>query len=136
MSTDLQSAPEPSMASLAGGIVSDAQALIKQELALAKREIIDELTKAKQAAGFLGVGIVTASLGGLLVALMLVHLLHWATSEELPLWSCYGIVAAVLVILGTGLFLFGKRRVSDVHLTPEQTIATMKDNVQWFKNQT
>ena len=46
----ISDAPEPSMASLVGGIVNDAQALIKQELALAKREVTDELNKAKEAA--------------------------------------------------------------------------------------
>ena len=136
MAYDLPDAPEPSMASLLGGIVNDAQALIKQELALAKREVTDDLNKAKQAAISLGIGIGIAALGGLLLVFMLVYLLHWASSERLPLWGCYGIVGATQVILGSGVFFFGKKRAGALHLMPEQTIAAMKDNVAWIKNQT
>jgi hypothetical protein len=133
---DLSDTPEPSMASLAGGIVHDAQALIQQELALAKREVTEELIKAKEAAISLGIGIGIAALGGVLLVFMLVYLLHAAASEHLPLWGCYGLVGAALVILGGSLFAFGKKRAGAVHLLPEQTLATMKDNVAWIKNQT
>ena len=59
---------------------------------------------------------------GLLLVFMLVYLLHWTSSERLPLWRCYGIVGAALMILAGVLFFFGKRRAAAVHLMPEQTI--------------
>jgi hypothetical protein len=136
MAHDLAEASEPSMASLVGGIINDAQALIKQELALAKREVTDELNKAKDAVISLAVGIGTAALGGLLMCFMLVYLLHWASSERLPLWGSYGIVGAALIILGGSLFFVGKRRAGNVHLISKQTLAMMKDNVAWIKNKT
>jgi hypothetical protein len=135
MANDLLSATEPSMASLVGGIVHDAQTLIQQEMALAKREVTDELHKARDAAIALGIGIGIAAVGGLLLGFMLVHLLQWASSERLALWGCYGVVGAVLMIVGGGLFFLGKKRAGAVHLMPEQTMATMKDNVAWIKNQ-
>jgi hypothetical protein len=124
------------MAALVGGIVNDAQALIKQELALARREVTDELHKVKEAAVLLGVAIGLAAFGGLLLVLMLVYLLHWTSSERLPLWGCYGIVGAALMVLSGGLLFFARRRAGDVHLMPEQSIATMKDNVSWIKKLT
>jgi hypothetical protein len=136
MASFLPDAPESSMASLASGIVTDAQALFKQELALAKREFADALHKAEQAAISLAIGIGIAALGGMLLVFMLVHLLHWASSDRLPLWSCFAIVGATMVILGGSLFYLGKKKAGDVHLMPEQTIASMKDNVEWIKNQT
>jgi hypothetical protein len=123
------------MASLVGGIVNDAQTLIKQEMALAKREVTDELHKARDAAIALGIGIGLTVVGGLLLSLMLVYLLQWASSERLTLWACYGIVGAALMVVGGGLLFLGKRRAGAVHLMPEQTMATMKDNVEWIKNQ-
>jgi hypothetical protein len=48
MAHDLPDAPVPSMTSLLGGIVNDVQTLMKQELALAKREVAEELNKAKR----------------------------------------------------------------------------------------
>jgi hypothetical protein len=136
MTNHLPDAPEPTIVSLVGGIVNDVRALLKQELALAKREVTDELNKAKGVVILLGIGIGSAAVGGLLLVFMLVYLLHWASSERLPLWGCYGIVGAALMILAGGLLFFGKRRAGAVHLMPEQTIATMKDNVSWIKNQT
>ena len=135
MANDLRGASEPSMASLMGGIVHDAQTLIKQEMALAKREVTDELHKARDAAIALGIGIGLTAVGGLLLSLMLVYLLQWASSERLTLWACYGIVGAALMVVGGGLLFLGKRRAGAVHLMPEQTMATMKDNVEWIKNQ-
>ena len=135
MANDLRGATEPSMASLVGGIVNDAQTLIKQEMALAKREVSDELHKARDAAIALGIGIGLTAVGTVLLSLMLVYLLQWASSERLTLWACYGIVGAALTIVGGGLLFLGKRRAGAVHLMPEQTMATMKDNVEWIKNQ-
>lgn len=130
---DLADAADPTMASLVGGIVNDAQTLVKQELALAKREVTDEIHKAKQAAVPLGIGIGIAALGSLLVVFMLVYLLY--ASSSVPLWGCYGIVGVPLLILGGGFLLLGKKRADVVHVMPEHTIATMKDNVEWIKNQ-
>jgi len=124
------------VAALVGGIVNDAQALMKQELALARREVADALHKVKEAAVFLGVAIALAACGGLLLVLMLVYLLHWTSSVRLPLWGCYGIVGAALMVLAGGLLFFARRRAGAVHLMPEHSLATMKDNVAWIKNLT
>jgi hypothetical protein len=125
-----------SVSTLVGGIVTDAQALLKQELALLKREVADEVAKAKQAAISLSIGIGSAALGALLLCFMLVHLLQWAFPEQLPLWGCFGIVGAVLAIAGGAFVAAGKKQAGSIHLVPEQTIDTMKDNVKWLKNQT
>src|ERR1700730_16093375 len=135
MANDFPGATEPSMASLVGGIAHDAQTLIKQEMALAKREVTDELHKARDAAISLGIGIGLTAVGSLLLSLMLVYLLQWASSERLTLWACYGIVGAALMVVGGGLLFFGKRRAGAVHLMPAHTMSTMKDNVEWIKNQ-
>ena len=135
MANDFPGATEPSMASMVGGIVNDAQTLIKQEMALAKREVTDELHKARDAAIALSIGVGLTAVGSLLLSLMLVYLLRWASSERLTLWACYGIVGAALMVVGGGLLFLGKRRAGAVHLMPEQTMATMKDNVEWIKNQ-
>jgi hypothetical protein len=136
MDNDLHTATEPSMASLVGGIINDAQALIKQELALARREVADELQKTREAIIALGIGIAIAVLGGLMLVFMLVYLLSWASSEQIPLWGCFGIVGAALVIVGGGLFCLGKNKAAQIHVVPPQTAATLKENVQWLKNQT
>jgi len=57
MVTDTHSRAEPGIGSLVGGIITDAQDLIKQQLALFRTEIRTELRQAKTAAISLGIGV-------------------------------------------------------------------------------
>lgn len=132
MATDLQDCAEPKLSSLLSGVIDDVQTLIKQEMALARREMADELGKVKQAAMSLSIGLALAALGGLFLLLMVVHIL----SEETPLklWHAYAIVGGLLALGGLGLLLFARAKVADFHLVPPRTAETMKENVRWFKN--
>jgi Putative Actinobacterial Holin-X, holin superfamily III len=122
---------EPSLAQLLTGIVNDATELLRQELALAKYEIHEDLRKVKTAMLSLGIGIGVAAVGGLLLILMLVHLLN--ALAGLPLWACYGIVGGVFAIIGGVLLLIGKNTIARIDVVPPQTLETMKENVQWIK---
>jgi len=126
---------EPSLSSLVGGIINDFQSLMKQEAALARREIADELRKAKQAAISLGIGVGILAIGGLLLIFMLVHLLSWAV-PAIPLWACYGIIGGLLILAGGALLLRAKAKAEYIHVVPERTAETMKENLKWIKNPT
>jgi hypothetical protein len=126
---------EPSLSSSLGGIINDLQVLAKQEIALARRELLDELHKARQAAISLGIGLGVTALGALLLVLMLVFLLNWAVAA-IPLWGAFGIVGILLLALGGMLLLHAKNKAEDIHVVPEQTAETMKENLQWIKKQT
>jgi Putative Actinobacterial Holin-X, holin superfamily III len=124
--------PEPTLTQLMSGLVSDTKLLLRQELALAKHEIQQEVRKTKTALACLGAGIGIAAIGGLLFIVMLVHLLNALT--EWPLWICYGIVAGVCIIAGAALLYGGKKQISGIEVVPQQTIETMKENVRWIKD--
>jgi hypothetical protein len=124
---------EPSLTQLLTGIVDDAKALLRQELALAKYEIREDLRKTRTAMLLLGIGVGVAAIGGLLLILMLVHLLNALT--ELPLWACYGIVGGVFAIVGGVLLLIGKNTIARIDVVPPHTVETMREDVQWFKEQ-
>jgi hypothetical protein len=121
----------PTLAQLMHGLVDDVTLLMRQELALAKHEMHEEVRKTKTAIVSLGVGIGIAAVGGLLLIVMLVHLLNAMT--EWPLWICYGIVGGVCAIAGAILLYRGKRYLSQVDMVPQQTVETMKENVRWIK---
>jgi hypothetical protein len=122
---------EPSLAQLLTGIVNDAKELLRQELALAKHEIREDLRRTKAAMLSLGIGIGVAAIGGLLLILMLVHLLN--ALAGLPLWACYGIVGGLFLIIGGVLLLIAKSTIARIDVVPQQTVETMKENVQWIK---
>ena len=130
----MNSAPynsEPTLMQLMSGLVSDTKVLLRQEMALAKHEIQEELRKTKTALVCLGAGIGIAAIGGLLFIVMLVHLLSALT--EWPLWICYGIVAGICILSGAALLYGSKKQMSDIEVVPSQTIETMKENVRWIK---
>jgi Putative Actinobacterial Holin-X, holin superfamily III len=122
---------EPSLAQLLTGIATDAKELLRQELALAKHEIREDLRKTTTAMLSLGIGGGVAAIGGLLLILMLVHLLN--ALAGLPLWACYGIVGGLFVIIGGVLFLIAKHTIARIDVVPPQTVETMQENVQWIK---
>jgi hypothetical protein len=68
-----------------------------------------------------------------LLILMLVHLLQALT--VLPLWACDGIVGGLLTVGGIGLLVLGTQTLAQLHLVPQDTVETMKENVQWLKEQ-
>jgi len=125
---------ESSVTSLITGIFDDAQKLLKQQVALAKVEIKEEVGKAKKAAASMAIGMGVAFIGAILLAQMCVELLHWFFPEA-QLWVCFGIVGLVITGIGIGLLYAGKETAEDIHVVPEQTVDTMKENVQWIKKQ-
>ena len=140
MSNEARSTAEASTTGLLGGIISDFGDLIKQEIRFAKAEIKSDFGKTREAATTLGIGIGVASLSGLLLAWMLVHLLHWATSPSsldsatVPLWACFGIVGAVFGAVGGFLITSSIRKFQSFNPLPDKTAQTLKENVQWIAN--
>jgi uncharacterized membrane protein YqjE len=122
---------EASLGEVAKQLTQDVSMLIKQEVALAKAELSE---KGKQ----LGVG--GALLGGAAVAgwmalvaltLCLVFLLALA----MPTWVAALIVTVIWAAMAGVLALRGRDRIkAGSPPVPEQTIETVKEDVQWLKN--
>jgi len=134
METRLQSARNGSLPDLVSGIVDDIRTLIRQEMALGRAEVLQQINKTKKAAIAMSAGIGAGAVGVLFLLLLLVHLIHEAGG--LPLWGSYAIVGGILVVIGCILFIVGKRQASEVNLLPHQTIESIRENVQWIKDQT
>lgn len=127
-------AEEPSIATLLGGLVADAQDLVRKEVDLAKQEVKVEVGKAKDSAISLGIGAAVASIGGLLLILMVVHLL--SDVFDLNLWVSYLIVGGLLALIGGVLLMRARSKASEIDLVPRETISEVRKDVEWIKQQT
>jgi uncharacterized membrane protein YqjE len=129
---DLQTTHDPgtnrSVTPLLTGIVNDIQDLLKQNLALFKVEVREDMRKTKEAAAALGVGVALAAVGGLHLTLMVVFLL--SLIPRIDLWVCFGIVGAVFVGFGLALFLRGKKKLESFNPLPDESAEALKENVQ------
>jgi len=142
MANEVHAAPpeEASMTSLLRGIINDLGDLIRQEIRFARTEIKSDVRKTTRACAVLALGVGAACLGVVLVALMLVHLIHTLSSPagtdtaSIPLWGCYGIVAAVFLVLGAGLGWLGYQTLLKNNPLPDQTAQSVKENVEWIMN--
>jgi len=140
MSNEVHAPPdEASMTGLLRGIINDMGDLIRQEIRFARTEIKSDLRKTTRATAVLSLGVGAACLGVVLVALMLVHLIHWlslpaGTEAGIPLWGCYGIVAAVFLVVGSVITWLGYKRFQSFNPLPEQTAKSVKENVEWIMN--
>jgi hypothetical protein len=125
--------PHPTITQLLTGLMHEATALLRQELALATHEVRAALFTIMRAVMSLGLGAGIAAMGGWLLLLMLVHLLHALTA--LPLWACYGLVGGLFAGVGGVLLVRGQRTLARRHLVPQNTVEIMQENVQWLKAQ-
>lgn len=140
MATEVQTNSEPGIASLLKGIVNDFRDLIKQQFQFARTELKTDLKKTGEASLLLAIGVGMAFLGTMVLVLMLVHLLHWLTLPAgvelagLPLWACYGIVGGLIMATGVVLLLTGKAKLKAFNPLPDQTLQSIKENIEWTTN--
>ncbi len=121
---------ERSISDVLQAIVGNVQDIVRSEVRLAKSELTVELVKVKAAAPMLIVGGAAA----LLAALFLMWAAVYALAIVLPIWAAALIVTALLAIVGGATLSAGMKTLRRVN-PPERTIASMKENVQWAKQQ-
>ncbi|HZB48102.1 MAG TPA: phage holin family protein [Mycobacteriales bacterium] len=119
-----------SVGELLSEVTGDLSKLMRQEVALAKVELKEEATKAGKAGGLLG----GAGAVGYLVLVFVSLALMFALDEVMPMGWAALITAAVLGIIAAILFVVGRNRLKQVNPKPEQTVETLKEDVQWAKN--
>ena len=121
--------PQPSVASLVGGILEDAQTLVRQEVALARREVAESCDKAQTGVALLSSALTVCGVGGVMLAFMLETLLHQFLLPNHE-WACFGIVGVVSALVGGALFYCGREKIKEVHLSLPQTAETLRDDAQ------
>jgi hypothetical protein len=118
-----------SLGELFSEMTSDLTLLLRKELDLAKAETKEELRKAGTAAGAFG----GAAFAGYMAVVLLSFAAAWGLAAVIPTGWAFLIVGVLYGIVGAVLFLGGRHRMKQVSPVPEQTVETLKEDVQWAK---
>jgi uncharacterized membrane protein YqjE len=113
-------------------IVRNLQDIIRSEVRLAKSEVREEVVKAKAAGLYLGV----ATLSAVFAVLFLLFAVVYALAHVMRDWAAALTVGVVLGIVAVVTMRVGVGRLQRVDPTPDKTLGSLKENVEWAKHQT
>lgn len=127
-----RAAAERSPVEIIKDIVGNVQEIIRSEIRLARLEMTDKAKNASRAAIMIAAG---AIFGLYAFGFLLVCIYKLLTYAIWP-WVSALIIGFVLGTLAGGLLYAGRKRMKEVRPAPEQTVQSVKENVQWVKEQT
>ncbi len=113
------------------GIAGNIEEIIRAEFQLARTEVKEEASKAQKPAVLMGAGFVVVLYAFGLILLAIVY----ALSNVIAPWMAAFIVGAVLGVFGIAFVSVGKNKMKQVNAVPKRTAETLKENVEWAKQQ-
>jgi hypothetical protein len=116
---------------LFGNIVNNIQQIIRSEFTLAKVELQEKASAASKPATALGAGFLLGlyGLGFFLLAAV------YALSSVMPAGFAALIVGGILALVSVGLVTSSVKKLKTLRPAPQKTIQTIKEDVQWVKEQ-
>jgi uncharacterized membrane protein YqjE len=114
-----------------GDIVGNFQEIVRSEVRLARAEIKTELAQALRSGSLIAcsVGLALYAFGLLLLGFV------FLLARIMEPWIAAWVVCAVVAAVAATLLALGRHRWTRVHLAPEKTVDTVKENVSWMKAQ-
>lgn len=133
-------ARDRSIGSLFKELRDEMTTLLRQEVALAKTEMGEKVSKASRNTAYIAIGgaICFAGLMFLLVgvsALLYVGLVRAGLSHYLSGWLAPVITGAVVALIGYLMLQKGISTLKRMSMTPEKTVDSLKEDKQWLQNQ-
>jgi putative superfamily III holin-X len=124
---------DQSISELVKDLATETSTLVRQEIDLAKAEMTDRGKRAGKGVGMLAAGAVVALLAfGALTAGLIV-----ALDLAMPTWLAALIVTVVYGAIAAVLVQIGRKKVQEAAPpVPEETIESVKEDVQWAKTRT
>ena len=119
-----------SLSELLSDVTTEVATLFRKEVELAKAETTEQVSKAAKAGGMLG----AAAVIGFLDLILFSFALAWALSEVVPEGVAFAIVGVVFAIVAGVLAMAGKKRLANVNPMPNQTVQTLRQDVQVAKD--
>lgn len=121
---------ERPLSELLTDVTNEIATLFRKEVELARVETSEQVTRAARAGGMLG----AAAVVGFLDLILFSFAAAWALSEVVPEGVAFLIVALVFAAVTAVLAVAGKKRMAAVSPVPNQTVQTLKADVQVAKD--
>jgi uncharacterized membrane protein YqjE len=118
-----------SLGELFSEMTSELSQLVRAELELAKTEAKEEAAKAAHAGAMFGAGGVSA----FLAAILLSFAAAWGLAAVIPDGLAFLIVGAVFAVAAVVCFLMGRARLQEFSAVPQETVETIKEDVEWAR---
>src|SRR3954453_19071463 len=131
--TDAHTARDRPLGELVKELAGQTSTLVRQEIQLAQAELSSKGKLAGRGAGMLA----GAAVAGLLALIALTAVLIAALDTAMPLWLAALIVTVLWAVIGAVLAARGRKELqSATPPVPEQTVDTVKEDIQWAKTRT
>lgn len=122
-----------SIGELFGQLSQDMTLLFRQELQLARAEMSEKISRVTSNLVSVVAGGFVAYVGALALVAALILGLHEAA--DISPWVSALIVGAIFAVAGYAMLARGLNELKRVDLAPRRTVETLKDDVQWAKEQ-
>ena len=123
---------EESLGDLFSALTTDLSTLVQEEVALARTEIQETVSKAISSA-------IGAIAGGVIAYAGLIMLLIAVAFALAPVvnsfWLASLIVGLIVIIIGAILLVSGINTLKNLNVVPQKTIQTLKNDAQWAKEE-
>lgn len=127
-----QNRDDRSLTELVAALSRDTSALIRQEVAIARTEIMQKAYGMGKDVGFIVAGGGAAYAGFLALIAALIIALRKA---GLSWWLSAFVGGSLTIGAGAALILKGVTNLRQADLMPTETIETLKENTEWAKNE-
>ena len=123
---------EPSLGELFKELAQESSTLLKQEMALAKSEMRENLRSAVKDVAMMAAGGAVLMVGALVLIAFLVVLIGDLIDNY---WLGALIIGLLFAIIGWVMLSRGKSNLADGDLRPETTIRTLQEDKRWAQNE-
>ena len=123
-------AEDRSLSELLSDVTGEIATLFRKEVELARVETSEQVSRAAKAGAMLG----AAAVVGFLTLILLAFAAAWGLSEVVPEGVAFLIVGVVFGIVAAVLASAGKKKIASVSPMPDQTVQTLKADVQVAKD--
>jgi len=121
---------ERSLSELLSDVTGEIATLFRKEVELARVETSEQVSRAAKAGAMLG----AAAVVGFLTLILLAFAAAWGLTEVVPEGVAFLIVGLVFGLVAAVLASAGKKKIASIRPMPDQTVQTLKDDVQVAKD--